>query len=203
MDLRLNPTLIAATSNSGKIREIQTCLADLGYQVLGLDDLPQARPSPEDGDTFEENARQKAIFYSQFSKHLTLADDSGLEVEALGREPGVRSARFLGETATDEQRYRRILALMESVPEPQRQARFVCCLALAHQGKVIEVFEGSVEGVISREPQGKEGFGYDPIFLLPQFCKTMAELSLEEKNLLSHRGQALRKLALYLRPLKA
>ena len=166
MDLRLNPTLIAATFNSGKIREIQACLAAVGYHVLGLNDLPQARPSPEDGNTFEENARQKVIFYSQFSEHLTLADDSGLEVEALGREPGVHSARFLGETATDEQRYRQILALMESVPESERHARFVCCLALARRGKILQVFEGSVEGVISREPQGREGFGYDPIFLL-------------------------------------
>jgi XTP/dITP diphosphohydrolase len=192
------PVLLAATFNAGKIREIQSCLSGLGYRILGLDSLPEVPPTSEDGRTFEANARQKAVYYSQFSNHLTLADDSGLEVDALGGLPGIHSARFVSKTATDEQRYREILVRLELVPEADRGARFVCCLALARQGEVLKTFEGKLEGVIGFQPRGGNGFGYDPIFLLPHFGKTMAELSDQEKNRLSHRGIALRKLIEYL-----
>lgn len=200
--LSMNPAsssiLIAATLNKGKLQEIQSCLASLGYRVAGLESLDCVEPSREDGNTFEANARQKAIHYSRVSGHLTLADDSGLEVDALGGEPGVRSARFVSKDASDEQRYREVLARMEPVPEGRRSARFICCLALARHGQVLQVFKGRVEGQIARHPRGESGFGYDPIFLLPALGKTMAELSAEEKNLWSHRGEALRKLAAYL-----
>src|SRR5262249_13336012 len=112
--------------------------------------------------------------------------------------PGIHSARFLGETATDEERYLEILKQMKDVPESQRQACFVCSIALAVEGKVLQVFEGRVEGEINREPCGRDGFGYDPIFFLPKFGRTMAELTLQEKNEISHRGRALRQLAIYL-----
>jgi XTP/dITP diphosphohydrolase len=199
MSSEFKPVLVVASLNVGKVREIESGLADFGYEVVGLANLPNVRPSPEAGSTFEANARQKAAYYSRLSDHLTVADDSGLEVDALGGLPGVHSARFLSESATDEQRSREILARMEGIPEPRRGARFVCCLVVARQGQVLEVFEGGVEGSIAREPRGNNGFGYDPIFLLPSLGRTMAELTAEEKNRWSHRGLALQKLRSYLR----
>jgi XTP/dITP diphosphohydrolase len=190
--------LLVATFNSGKIREIEPFLAKLDFQVVGLDSLPGAGGSREDGSTFEANARQKAMHYSQFSEWLTLADDSGLKVDALDGQPGVQSARFLGETATDAERCREILARLESFPEYRRRARFVCWLALACRGKILEVFEGKVEGLIAREPRGENGFGYDPIFWLPSLGRTMGKLTPAEKGAVSHRGEALRKLADFL-----
>jgi XTP/dITP diphosphohydrolase len=192
-------TLLVATFNSGKIREIEPCLANLGFQVVGLDSLPQASRSREDGRTFEANARQKAIHYSQFSEWLTVADDSGLQVDVLDGQPGVHSARLCGETATDAERCREILARLESFPEERRHASFVCWLALARRGQILEAFEGRVEGLIAREPRGKNGFGYDPIFWVPSLGRTMAELTLAEKAAVSHRGEALRKLVVFLR----
>jgi XTP/dITP diphosphohydrolase len=190
--------LLVATFNSGKIREIEPFLADLGFQVAGLDSLPEAERSREDGSTFEANARQKAMHYSQFSEWLTLADDSGLKVDALDGQPGVQSARFLGETATDAERCREILARLESFPEERRRAHFVCWLALARRGQILGVFEGRVEGLIAREVRGENGFGYDPIFWVPSLGRTMAELTLAEKRAISHRGEALGKLAAFL-----
>jgi XTP/dITP diphosphohydrolase len=198
MSSELKRMLLVATFNSGKIREIGPFLANLGFQVVGLDSLPEAELSREDGNTFEANARQKAMHYSQFSEWLTLADDSGLNVDALDGQPGVQSARFLGETATDAERCREILARLESFPEERRQAHFVCWLALARRGRILEVFEGRVEGMIARAPRGENGFGYDPIFWLPSLGTTMAELTLAEKGAVSHRGEALRKLVAFL-----
>jgi len=190
--------LLIATLNAGKIREIKTYLASLSFDVVGLESLPSVALSPETGSTFEENARQKAAYYSRRTDHLTLADDSGVEVDALHREPGVHSARFLGIQASDEERCREILRRMQSVPALLRSARFVCMLALAKNGKVLQTFEGRVEGRIATESSGKGGFGYDPIFLLPELGKTMAELSPEEKNRCSHRGKALSQLQSFL-----
>ena len=192
-------SLLIATFNPGKLREFHDYLAGLPFDVIGLNGLPEVSPSPEDGNTFEQNAQQKARYYSRFFLGLTLADDSGLVVDALGGEPGIYSARYLSPSATDEQRCREILARLQNVAEPGRTARFVCSLALACQGEVIQTFEGTVEGEIAREPRGNNGFGYDPIFLLPQLERTMAELSGSEKLAISHRGQALRKMSEYLR----
>jgi len=192
-------TLLIATFNPGKLHEFQGYLAGLPFEVTGLQSLPDVPSSPEDGDTFELNARQKANYYSQLFPGLTLADDSGLVVDALGREPGVYSARYVSPSVTDEQRYHEILTRLQDVAKPDRTARFVCCLALARQGTVVQIFEGTVEGEIAGEPRGENGFGYDPIFLLPKLNRTMAELSAAEKLAVSHRGQALRKMSEYLR----
>ncbi|MSO21857.1 MAG: RdgB/HAM1 family non-canonical purine NTP pyrophosphatase [Acidobacteria bacterium] len=192
-------TLLVATFNPGKLREFQGYLAGLPFEVTGLQSLPEVPPSPEDGDTFEHNARQKASYYSRLFSGLTLADDSGLVVDALGGEPGVYSARFVSPSATDAERCCAILTRLQGAANPDRTARFVCCLALARQGKVVQTFEGTVEGEIARELRGDNGFGYDPIFLFPELNRTMAELSAAEKLKVSHRGQALRKMSEYWR----
>ena len=192
-------SLLVATFNPGKLREFHGYLAGLPLDVIGLQSLPDVSPSPEDGNTFEQNAQQKARYYSRFFPGLTLADDSGLVVDALGGEPGIYSARYVSLSATDEQRCCEILARLQNVPDLGRTARFVCSLALARQGKVIQTFEGTVEGEIAREQRGENGFGYDPIFLFPKLNRTMAELSAADKLAVSHRGQALRKMSEYLR----
>lgn len=192
-------TLLVATLNPGKLREFRDYLRGFPFEVTGLHSLPAASPSPEDGETFEQNARQKASYYSRLFPGLALADDSGIVVDALGGEPGVYSARYVSPSATDEQRCLEILRRLRNVAGPQRSARFVCCLALARQGEVIQTFDGTIEGEIAYEPRGSNGFGYDPIFLLPQLNRMMAELSAAEKLEVSHRGQALRKMSEYLR----
>ena len=191
--------LLAATFNPGKLREIQTFLQSLPCHVVGLEQLPDVPRCQEDGDSFEANARQKALYYSQFSEWLTLADDSGLEVDALEGLPGVHSARFVSESASDEDRYKEILRRMIEVPNSRRTARFVCFLVLARQREVLAVFNGVLKGCITREPRGSHGFGYDPIFCVPGLDRTVAELSNEEKQEISHRGQALRAMVGYLR----
>jgi len=191
--------LLVATFNPGKLREFHDYLPGLPLEVLGLNSLPDVSPSPEDGHTFEQNAQQKAKHYSRHFPGLTLADDSGLVVDALGGEPGIYSARYVSPSATDAQRCLEILAQLQNVAGPGRTARFVCSLALARQSELIQTFEGTVEGEIAREPRGCNGFGYDPIFLLPKLNRTMAELSAADKLAVSHRGQALRKLNEYLR----
>ena len=192
-------SLLVATFNPGKLREFHDYLAELPFEVIGLQSLQDVSRSPEDGDTFEQNAQQKARHYSRYFLGLTLADDSGLVVDALGGEPGIYSARYLSPSATDAQRCREILARLQNVAESDRTARFVCSLALARQGAVIQTFEGRVEGEIAREPHGDNGFGYDPIFLFPTLNRTMAELSAADKLEVSHRGQALRKMSESLR----
>src|SRR5262245_20325082 len=191
--------LLVATFNSGKLREFQDYLGGLALELIGLESLSEVSPSPEDGHTFEQNARQKAIYYTRFCSSLTLADDSGLVVDALGGEPGIHSARYLSPSASDHQRCLEVLARLRNTTTAMRTARFVCCLALARQGAVIETFEGTVDGIVASEPRGSHGFGYDPIFWLPELGQTMAELSATEKLAVSHRGQALRKMSEYLR----
>ena len=187
--------LLIATHNPGKVREFQKFLSLHPVQVTDLDTLPQTGPCLETGSTFEQNAREKAEYYSQFTSYLTLADDSGLVIDALDGQPGIFSARFLSLSASDEDRCREVLRLLSGVPDELRLAKFVCCLALARRGKLLDIFQGTVEGVIIHELKGKFGFGYDPIFLISEVGKTMAELETEEKLRLSHRGVALQKLA--------
>jgi len=192
---------VIATHNPGKVREIRQFLSPLSIQTVGLEILANPDPWLEAGSTFEENARQKAEYYSQLTSFLTVADDSGLLIDALDGQPGVLSARFGGGSAIDEDRNREVLRLMSDVPEEKRQARFFCCLALARKGKLLDSYDGVVEGLIAREPRGEFGFGYDPIFFIPQLGRTMAEIEPEEKLALSHRGLALKKLAEGLRHL--
>jgi XTP/dITP diphosphohydrolase len=188
--------LLVATRNSGKVREFARLLSDIDFDVVGLDDLGIDLEVEETGSTFEENALLKARAYAEASGELTLADDSGLEVKALDGEPGVRSARYGGEGLDDEGRVQLLLKNLESVRGWNRQARFVAVLALV--GDQVpggeSTTEGVVDGAIIHEPVGENGFGYDPVFWLASHAKTTAQLSGEEKDEVSHRGNALRQL---------
>ena len=183
--------LLVATTNRGKAREIAAALAAFPIRVLSLSEAGIDLPCPEKGLTFEANAREKAEFYSRRSGYLTLAEDSGLEIEALGGKPGVYSARFSGPAATDSRNVAKVLRLLAAVPRNRRRARFVCAMALARDGRILEVVRGTVRGTIASEPRGKNGFGYDPIFYYHPFRRTFAEVSSTEKNSVSHRGRAL------------
>jgi len=187
-------TILIASFNRGKVREIRESLSSALIECFALDAIPQVASCVESGSTFEENARLKAIHYSQVSPWLTLADDSGLVVDALDGAPGVHSARFLSDSASDEERCREVLRRLTGVPAFLRSARFICIMALALKGEIKAIVEGKVEGTIASAPLGRNGFGYDPIFLIPKLDKTMAELTSTEKLAIGHRGQALRKL---------
>jgi XTP/dITP diphosphohydrolase len=187
------PKLLLATSNAGKIREYRVLLDGLGYQITTLTEEGIAKIVTESGDSYEQNARLKAITYGKLSQLTTLADDSGLEVDALNGEPGVKSARFAGKTATDAEKVNFLLAKLNSVPWERRTARFKCVIAIASPGGRAEVCYGECHGMIAFEAKGENGFGYDPIFFLPEIGKTMAELHLEMKNQISHRAGASQK----------
>ncbi len=188
--------LLIATSNKGKIKEISEVLKDFPISIKTLEDF-SGIPSPEEtGKTFFENAYLKAKYWAEKTGLMCLADDSGLEVDALNKAPGIYSARFAGENATDEENNRKLLELLQGIPLEKRTARFVCVIVVYHpSGKYITT-EGIWEGLIGFEMRGSYGFGYDPLFLVPEYNyqKTSAELLLEEKNKLSHRGKALAKL---------
>lgn len=183
--------LLLATRNKGKIKEIAQMLQDLPVVLLTLEDFPQAPQWEEKGSTFEENAVMKAVVLAAYSGCFALADDSGLEVDYLQGAPGVYSARFAGETASDEENNRKLLSLLEGVPLEQRRARFRCVMALADAAGNYRTATGICEGLIALYPRGENGFGYDPLFYLPDRGVTMAELDLEEKNRISHRAKAL------------
>lgn len=185
--------LVVATRNKKKLMEIRALLADLDFNVMSIEDFACIPEIREDGSTFEENAKKKAAQIAQITRRLTLADDSGLEIDYLGGQPGVRSARFAGENATDEDRNRKVLHLLKGVPLPERRARFRCAIAIASPDAHVEVVTGACEGEIALEPRGSEGFGYDPIFIVPAYGRTFAELGVEKKNQISHRAMALRK----------
>ena len=190
--------LLIATSNRGKAKEIQKFLSSLPLEVYNLEDLRLEKSFLEDKKTFLENARGKSLFYSQFWPHLTLAEDSGLETEYLEGAPGVLSARFSDPRATDERNIQKVLKLMKDVPFDKRKARFVSALVLSRKGETLEEIVEHVEGYIAFEKKGNHGFGYDPIFFYPPLRKTFAELLPEEKNEVSHRGRALKKLKEFL-----
>jgi len=192
--------ILVATTNPGKVRELRALLGD-SVQWRSLADFPGVEEVKEDGATFAENARKKALGYAQATGLWTLADDSGLVVDALGGAPGVNSARFSGDKAQgadrhviDRRNWEKLLSLLEGVPPEKRTARFVCCLCLANPDAVLIETQGTVEGLITTEPAGAGGFGYDPVFLVPQLGRTIAQLGDDEKNALSHRGNAMRKL---------
>lgn len=186
------PILLIATSNRGKLREVSAMLDDAEIDLRTLDDFPGILEAIEDGATFVDNARKKAMHYHLIAGVPTLADDSGLEVDALGGAPGIHSARFAGVHGNDAANNARLVALLREVPMDLRTARFRCVIALAYGGQIAACAHGSVEGVIVDEPAGDLGFGYDPHFFLPDMGLTKAQLPLEIKNRLSHRGQALR-----------
>jgi len=196
-------TLYAATSNAGKLRDFATATAAHGIEIATLPNLAQIPAPPEDEPTFEGNARTKAIYYSEQAPGLlVLADDSGLEVDALEGAPGVRSARYADDelypqtpgSTTDERNNACLLHALTDVPDACRAARYRCVLAVARDGMVTHTAEGTVEGHILTAPRGTGGFGYDPLFFIPERNQTMAEISLEAKHELSHRGRAFRAL---------
>ncbi len=187
-------TLLIATNNPGKLREIAALMTGVPVRWVGLADLPAMPECVEDGDTFEANAAKKALYYARLSGFWTLADDSGLEVDALDGKPGVHSARFAGEPKSDARNNAKLIALLAGVPEERRTARFRCALALADGKAVLARARGTVEGRIVDDARGSNGFGYDPHFFVPSHGCTMAELPSDEKNRISHRGQALRAL---------
>lgn len=181
--------LVVATKNPGKARELADILAGLPYDVTSLADYPNAPEIEETGATFLENAILKATEYARLTGELTIADDSGLEVDALDGAPGVKSSRF---APTDAERIAKLLEAMRNVPDGRRSARFRCAIAVAWPEGTVRTCEGTVEGLIAHDPRGGNGFGYDPVFYVPELGKHMAELEPEEKNAISHRGQALR-----------
>jgi len=196
----MKTTLILATCNRGKVKEIRALLSDLDIEVISLDEVKDAPHVVEDGKTFMENAFKKARLISEATGMMTLADDSGLEVDALGKAPGVYSARYSGENATDALNNEKLLLKLERVSQDKRTARFRCVLVVYHPSGQWISTEGRCEGKIARSPIGTQGFGYDPVFYLPALHRTMAQLSPEEKNSLSHRGKALAKLKTELAP---
>ncbi len=191
--------LLVATNNPGKQREYQHLLAPLGVRLLTPQDLARAPTVLESGRTYEQNAQLKALAFQRASGLLTLADDSGLEVDALDGEPGLHSARYAGPVAGDVERYQLLLARLEGLPWEQRTARFRCVVVLAVPGGKTYATQGACEGVIALEPRGHNGFGYDPVFYFPEYDRTMAQLPLELKNLISHRARAVQEMLPLLR----
>lgn len=194
-------TVLIATSNPGKLRDFAGAALSHGIEVAGLPNFSSLPAVVEDGLTFEANARKKAEEYSRYAPgQIVLADDSGLEVDALGGAPGVHSARYAADdprlaeyNTEDHKNNARVLRELEGVPPEKRTGRFVCVIAAARDGKTLGVFHGKAEGIILDAPRGANGFGYDPLFYFPQIKKTFAELSAEEKAKYSHRGTAFRK----------
>ncbi len=191
--------LLLATNNQAKVREYRNLLKDLPYELVTLAEQGITTIVSEVGESLEENARLKATLLAIESQLLALADDSGLEVDALGGEPGRLSARYAGENASDKDRVDYLLLRLKGVPREKRSARFRCIIAIATSEGEVEFCSGECQGFITFEPRGEQGFGYDPVFYLPELNKTMAELPLEIKNQVSHRGQAVKKVYRLLR----
>ncbi len=188
----MHPKLLLATNNQAKVREYKSLLPDLSYELVTLVEQGITVVVNEVGESLEENARLKATVIAAQSQLLALADDSGLEVDALGGEPGRLSARYAGENASDTERINLLLARLKGVPWEKRSARFRCVIAIATPDGKVNFCSGECQGLITFTPRGEHGFGYDPVFYLPELDKTMAELPLALKNQVSHRGQAAR-----------
>ncbi|MBL7081448.1 MAG: XTP/dITP diphosphatase [Candidatus Omnitrophica bacterium] len=190
--------LIVATKNKKKLKEIKEILKDLPLQIRSLKDFPDAPRIIENGKTFKENAIKKAKIIAQFSKRLTLGEDSGLEVGALGARPGVYSSRFSGKEKSDRRNNLKLLQSLKSTPLKKRKARYVCAVALCDTSGKIRVVEGTCQGLIGFKMQGSSGFGYDPIFIVPRYKKTFAQLGPDVKHKISHRFHALSKIHILL-----
>jgi len=184
--------LVVGTRNVKKLREIETILAEFPVRLMSLADFPDAPDVAEDADTFEGNARKKALTLADALNEWVVADDSGLEVDALNGRPGVMSARYAGPDATDADKCRKLLNELRGVPREKRTARFRCVIALARPGEIALTADGRCEGVIADTMSGASGFGYDPVFYYPPAGRTFAEMPGDEKNRVSHRGNALR-----------
>lgn len=183
--------VVLATRNAGKVREIEDILAPYGFEVISMREFPELGDIIEDGSTFKENAMIKATTVAGQTGLIALADDSGLEVDALDGAPGIHSSRFAGEEKDDQANNRKLLELLSDIPAEQRSARFKCVVAIAEPDGWVHLAEGSCEGIIINEPRGEGGFGYDPLFYVPDYDKTFAELDPAIKNKISHRARAL------------
>lgn len=186
--------VVLATRNMGKVKEIKQILRGLDLDILTLNDFPEVPSIIEDGKTFKENAVKKARFVAEHLNMPSIADDSGLEVNAFNRRPGILSARYAGENATDEDNNRKLLKELNDIPPEKREACYRCVVALVFPSGEEETAEGSCNGFIALEPKGAGGFGYDTLFYIPEYGMTMAELPPEIKNRISHRGKAFAKL---------
>lgn len=184
--------IIFATGNQGKMKEIKEILGDLGMEVVSMKEAGVQADIDENGTTFEENAQIKARAICEMTGEITLADDSGLEIDYLNKEPGIYSARYMGEDTSYHIKNANLVERLAGVPDEERTARFVCAIAAAFPDGSVKTVRGTMEGRIGYEEKGTNGFGYDPIFFLPEYGCTSAELSMEEKNKISHRGKALR-----------
>lgn len=191
--------ILIATHNEGKLREFSALFARTPLELVSLSEIGVDANVDETGATYGENASLKAATYARLSGLPSLADDSGLEVEGLKGEPGPRSARYAGEEVDDAGRIAFLLKKLNNIPRAGWKARFRCVMALARPGGLVELFEGRCEGIITDQPRGASGFGYDPVFYIPEVKRTMAELSFDEKNLVSHRGRACEKVLAALR----
>jgi XTP/dITP diphosphohydrolase len=187
----MNKKIIFATTNEGKMKEIRMILNDLDYDVISMKEAGIQIDIIEDGATFEENAIIKAKTIMEMTGEIVLADDSGLEVDAMDKAPGIYSARFMGEDTSYDIKNNYIIDRLKGLPEEKRSARFVCAIACAFPGGEINTTRATIEGYVGHKIAGKNGFGYDPIFWLPEYGCTSAELSPEQKNKISHRGKAL------------
>lgn len=190
--------LLVATKNPGKLREIRELLKEIPVKVTSLADYPNCPEIVEDGRTFKANAIKKAIVVGKYSGKLTLGEDSGLQVVALNNAPGIYSARFSGENSTDERNNDKLLASLKNIPLSRRQARYRCFVALCDGDKLVGVVDGSCGGLIENKRRGTNGFGYDPLFLIPRYQKTFGELDPAIKSKISHRARALQKLKVLL-----
>ncbi len=184
--------IIFATKNKGKIKEINAIMSDMNVEVISMEEAGINVDVVEDGTTFQENAIKKAREIMEISGLITMADDSGLEIDYLDKAPGVYSARYMGEDTPYDIKNSKILDIMKDVPEEKRTARFVSVIATAIPGGKIITTKGTIEGIIGHEIKGENGFGYDPIFFVPEYGMTTAEMAPEQKNSISHRGKALR-----------
>ena len=191
--------IVFATGNQGKLREVKKILADLNVDIVSMKEEGIQIDVDENGTTFAENAQIKATAIGAHTDAIVLADDSGLVIDALNGEPGIYSARYLGEDTSYRIKNQNLIDRLEGVPDEKRTARFVCAIAAALPDGTVLHTEGTIEGIIGYEERGENGFGYDPIFYVPKLGKTTAELSDDEKNAISHRGSALEKMKVLLR----
>jgi len=185
--------LVIATKNEKKLLELKRYLKGVRAGIISLKDFDRTPRIVENGDTFKSNAAKKALVISRFTGGVVLADDSGLVVDILGGKPGVKSSRFAGPNKSDRQNNIKLLKSLEGVPLKKRRARFICAVAIADKGKIVKIFEEDCKGLIAFSVRGRHGFGYDPLFLIPEYKKTFGELGPEVKDRMSHRSKALKK----------